>query len=73
MRSARASTSHHGRRCQRDCAHLRGMPILRLQDEPPSARPPEDPHHVAFCRVGAGHCQAPAKGTRGLHPPASHH
>jgi hypothetical protein len=37
------------------------------------SRPPDDPRHMAFCRVGAGHCRALAKGARVLHPPAGCH
>jgi hypothetical protein len=54
------------------CAPARGAnstPARPTSQRTPSRRS----HHVAFCRVGAGHCRAPAKGARGLHPPAGRH
>jgi hypothetical protein len=45
--------------------HLRGVPILRPQDQSPSARPLNDSHHMDILRVGDGHRRTPAKGARG--------
>jgi hypothetical protein len=61
------------RRPHRGRMHLRGVLVLRPQDQSPGSRPPNDSGHMAFCRVRAGHRRALAKGARGLHPPASRH
>jgi hypothetical protein len=62
-----------GRRRQRDRAHLRRVPVLRPQDQPPCARPPDSPCHMALRRVGVGHRRALAESARGLHPPTGCH
>jgi hypothetical protein len=65
---SRLLLAHGGRRRQRDRAHLRRVPILRLKIQPPSSRPADHPHNMALRCVGTGHCRAPAEGAPGLHP-----
>jgi hypothetical protein len=50
--------AHRGHRRQRDRAHLRGVPVLRPQVQPPCARLADHPRHMALCCVGAGHRRA---------------
>jgi hypothetical protein len=55
-------------------ARRTNLPAHALQTIPITcSRPPDDPYHMAFCRVRARHRWALAKGARGLHPPASRH
>jgi hypothetical protein len=56
----------------RSCAPARGA-NLRPQDQPPCARPPDYPRHMAFCRVGGWTSSGPCEKHPGLHPPAGCH
>jgi hypothetical protein len=60
--------AHSGCGRQRNRAHLRRVPILRSQIQPPCSRPADHPHHMALRRVGARYHRALLKGARGLHP-----
>jgi hypothetical protein len=49
------------------------VPVLHPQDQPPCARPLDNPCHMALRRVGVGHRRALAESARGLHPPTGCH
>jgi hypothetical protein len=44
--------AYRGRGCQRDCAHLRRVPVLRPQVQPSRSCPADHPHNMAVRRVG---------------------
>jgi ribonuclease HI len=65
--------AHRGRRHQRGRVHLRGVPILRPQDQFASSCPADHIRHMAIRHVGVRQRRAPTEGARGLHSPVSRH
>ena len=57
-----------GRRCHQASTLLRRMSVLCSTNTSPGPGPPNHPHHMAICRMGARHGRASTKGPRRLHP-----